>query len=320
FSFANGHSASYAVESYQSLYLKAHHPMEFLVGVANNFGGFYHTEFYLHEAKRIGATIEAPCVNTSEGYCTLHDKRIFLGLRNIKSLEEGAAQLIQNERQRSGPFMDLQDLLRRVPLHMEQARVLARVGALRFTGRSKPQLLWDLAMLHHGRSDVARNEELFMTKVADPKLPELNHYPLADAYDELDLLGFPLCDPFSLVDRPEGHEPPANGFSSAQPEVILARQMGSYLRKRVEMLGYMIHVKATDTHTGQRMSFGSFIDTAGDFWDSTQFPDVAARFPFRGRGVYRLVGHVEEEFGHCSLRTQFMEKLPWRADPRYGEK
>ena len=159
-----------------------------------------------------------------------------------------------------------------------------------------------------------------MTKVADPKLPELNHYPLADAYDELDLLGFPLCDPFSLVDRPEGHEPPANGFSSAQPEVILARQMGSYLRKRVEMLGYMIHVKATDTHTGQRMSFGSFIDTAGDFWDSTQFPDVAARYPFRGRGVYHFIGTVEEEFGHVSVRTQRFEKLPWRVDPRYGEK
>jgi DNA polymerase III alpha subunit len=72
FSFAKGHSASYAVESYQSLYLKAHHPLEFLVAVANNFGGFYHTEFYLHEAKRAGAVIEAPCVNRSEELCTLH--------------------------------------------------------------------------------------------------------------------------------------------------------------------------------------------------------------------------------------------------------
>jgi DNA polymerase III alpha subunit len=55
FSFAKGHSASYAVESYQSLYLKAHHPLEFMVAVANNFGGFYRTEFYLHEAKRAGS-------------------------------------------------------------------------------------------------------------------------------------------------------------------------------------------------------------------------------------------------------------------------
>src|SRR5690606_1305232 len=39
YSFAKGHSASYAVESYQSLYLKAHFPLEFMVGVINNFGG-----------------------------------------------------------------------------------------------------------------------------------------------------------------------------------------------------------------------------------------------------------------------------------------
>ena len=86
------------------------------------------------------------------------------------------------------------------------------------------------------------------------------------------------------------------------------------------MLGYLIHVKSTDTRHGQRMTFGSFIDTAGDFWDSSQFPDVAARYPFRGRGVYRFTGVVEEEFGHVALRTQRFEKLPWRPDPRYGEK
>ena len=96
--------------------------------------------------------------------------------------------------------------------------------------------------------------------------------------------------------------------------------MSSCVGQRVQMLGYMIHVKATTTNAGNYMSFGSFIDPAGDFWDSTQFPQVAARYPFRGRGVYRLIGVVEEEFGHVSLRTISMEKLPWKADPRYGEK
>ena len=96
--------------------------------------------------------------------------------------------------------------------------------------------------------------------------------------------------------------------------------MPAHIGKRVGMLGYMVHVKSTTTHHGERMTFGSFIDTAGDLWDSTQFPAVAARYPFRGRGVYRLTGIVEEEFGHCALRTQSVEKLPWRPDPRYGEK
>ena len=310
FSFAKGHSASYAVESYQSLYLKAHHPLQFLVGVANNFGGFYNTEFYLHEAKRVGATIEAPCVNTSEDYCSLHGTRIVLGLGNVKSLEAEVRQLILHDRQHNGPFRDLLDLLKRVPLHIEQARILVRVGALRFTERSKPQLLWDLALMHRP-ANVSSDVDLFITKVEEPRLPDLQHYPIADSYDELDLLGFPLCDPFTLVDDTE---------ETPRAPRILKRDMLQHIGKRVTMMGYLIHVKTTDTRHGQRMTFGSFIDTAGDFWDSSQFPDVAARYSFRGRGVYRLTGHVEEEFGHVALRTQYFEKLPWKPDPRYGAK
>ena len=341
FSFAKGHSASYAVESYQSLYLKAHHPLEFLVGVANNFGGFYHTEFYLHEAKRAGAVIEAPCVNRSEELCTLqkvtgqhrqyaphavhHDTsapRIFLGLGNVKSLNEASVALILDERRKNGPYTDLEDLLKRVPLGLEQARILVRVGALRSTGRSKPQLLWDVALLHRPAT-VRTSGDLFITKVEEPRLPDLQHFPLADAYDELDLLGFPLCDPFEMVALPEALGPGGEGGSSIAHNgspTIFKRDMAAYVGKRVQMLGYMIHVKATDTHHGQRMSFGSFIDPAGDFWDSTQFPDVAERYTFRGRGVYRFIGVVEEEFGHNSLRTESLEKLPWRPDPRYGDK
>jgi len=235
--------------------------------------------------------------------------RIYLGLSNIKGLESGAVELILHERRRNGAFTDLEDLLRRVPLGQEQVRILARVGALRFTGRSKPQLLWDITLLHRPAT-VAADGDLFVTRVEAPKLPDLQHHPLADAYDELELLGFPLCDPFFLVDPVQ--EDPRAPF-------ILKRDMAGHVGRRVSMLGYLIHVKATDTHHGQRMTFGSFIDTAGDFWDSTQFPDVAARYTFRGRGVYRLTGVVEEEFGHTALRTDRFEKLPWRPDPRYGD-
>lgn len=311
FSFAKGHSASYAVESYQSLYLKAHHPLEFLVGVANNFGGFYHTELYLHEARRVGATIEAPCINRSGLYGSLHGTRIVIGLGNVKGLAEGVAPAVLDERRRNGPFADLADLLRRVPLRVEQARTLVRVGALRFTGRSKPRLLWDLALLHQGAADAPPSGDLFVTTVEPPTLPHLEHFPLADAYDELELLGFPLGDPFALVD--------AVADVPGIPR-IGTRAMPAHVDRRVTMLGYMVHVKATDTHAGDSMTFGSFLDPAGDPWDSTQFPDVAARFPFRGRGIYRLTGIVEAEFGHLSLRTEHLEKLPWKPDPRYGDR
>ncbi len=372
FSFAKGHSASYAVESYQSLWLKAHHPLEFMVAVANNFGGFYSLEFYLHEARRHGAVIEAPCVNVSGELCmlvngdwrmvnggahqspatirqspatnhqppiTIHQSlithhqspAIFLGLANIKSLTAETVQLILHERRRNGPYADLGDLLHRVPLPLEQARILIRTGAMRFTGKSKPQLLWDLTLLHNPAA-VTSDGDLFVSKVEEPLLPELHHYPLADAYDELELLGFPLGDPFSLVECGEWssvngewknntqHVPFTNSHSpfTYSPPTILKQDMPHHIGQRVSMLGYMVHVKPASTRTGEWMSFGSFIDTAGELWDSTQFPAVAARYPFRGRGVYRLTGVVEEEFGHCSLRTQTLEKLAWKPDPRYG--
>ncbi len=241
----------------------------------------------------------------------------------MKSLTDDTVRLILHERHRTGLFKDLEDLLHRVPLPLEQARILIRVGALRFTGRSKPRLLWDLALLHVGPVNAAAMTDLFITKVEEPMLPELHHFPLADAYDELDLLGFPLCDPFTLVEMRSDDQTirkSENGRAGTSSVTILQREMHQHIGKRVLMLGYMVHVKSTDTQRGQRMTFGSFIDTAGDLWDSTQFPSVAARFPFRGRGVYRLTGVVEEEFGHVSLRTQWLEKLPWKPDPRYGDR
>ena len=92
YSFSKAHSASFAVESFQSLYLKAHFPLEFIVAVINNFGGFYDTEIYLHEARRWGAIVHAPCVNHSEYLSCLRGKDIYLGFIHLKDLEEKAAR------------------------------------------------------------------------------------------------------------------------------------------------------------------------------------------------------------------------------------
>ncbi len=68
YSFSKAHSASYAVESFQSLFLKAYFPLEFITAVINNFGGFYHTWVYFNEARRQGANIKLPCVNNGKYY------------------------------------------------------------------------------------------------------------------------------------------------------------------------------------------------------------------------------------------------------------
>ena len=83
YSFCKAHSASYAVESYQSLYLKVHYPIEFMVAVINNQGGFYRTEVYVHETRMSGAAIHNPCVNKSEFETTLYGSDVYLGFMHL---------------------------------------------------------------------------------------------------------------------------------------------------------------------------------------------------------------------------------------------
>jgi DNA polymerase-3 subunit alpha len=58
------------------------------------------------------------------------------------------------------------------------------------------------------------------------------------------------------------------------------------------------------------MTFGNLIDLEGQWINSVQFPNVATRYPFRGPGIYKLRGKVTEEFGHISLETEYLERIP----------
>ena len=88
YAFSKAHSASYAVESFQALYLKAYFPLEYMTAVLNNGGGFYRNELYIHEARMHGAKIIAPCVNESDVVCSIKQKTIFLGLQMINEKQK----------------------------------------------------------------------------------------------------------------------------------------------------------------------------------------------------------------------------------------
>lgn len=297
YSFAKGHSASYAVESYQSLYLKAYYPLEFMVGVINNFGGFYKTEFYFHEARMNGGVIEAPCINESRYLTSIRQNQIYIGFIHLKSLEARIARQIPDERERNGNYSSLDNFLRRIPIGLEQLRILIRIGALRFTGKSKQRLLWE-AMLYYSQARTRKpTAELFDTEPREFPLPVLQRKPIEDAFDEIELLGFPLCDPYDLLDTTERGDTVASE---------LKQKTGKY----IHILGYMVTIKDTRTKTRDYMNFGTFYDYNGEVFDTVHFPEVAKRFPLRGRGFYSIKGKVIEEFGVAAVQVTWMDKLP----------
>jgi DNA polymerase-3 subunit alpha len=143
YSFCKAHSASFAVESFQSLYLKAYYPIEFMVAVINNFGGYYRTEYYFHEARVAGARLHAPCVNRSLYLTTLYGTDIYTGFIHLQGFERTVAHRIVQARASGGDFRDLNDFCRRVDIAPEQLDILIRIGAFRFSGKSKYALMWE---------------------------------------------------------------------------------------------------------------------------------------------------------------------------------
>ena len=306
YAFAKGHSASYAVESYQSLFLKAYYPLEYMVATINNYGGFYRTELYVYEARKHGATIHPPCINKSGYETTLHEEDIYLGLHLLHSFNTETARKILIEREENGPFEDFDSFIDRVPISLEQITVLVRIDAFRFTGKNKRSLLWE-AHLKISKESAKEKfiPDLFRVKKAAYSIPQLENKWEEDAFDQMELLGFPLYSPFSI--STEDHS-----------ESILAKDLLQHEGETVWVSGYLIHSKNTTTSNGKKMFFGTFLDSEGEWLDTVHFPDIAFQYPFRGKGIYRVRGKVIQDYDCVSIEVDYMEKSGVIQDPRYS--
>ncbi|WP_310007107.1 DNA polymerase III subunit alpha [Flavobacterium granuli] len=304
YSFCKAHSASYAVESYQSLYLKVYYPIEFMVAVINNQGGFYRTEVYVHEARMAGATINNPCVNKSEYETTLYGTDVYLGFMHLQSLESKMAYFIVSDRNKNGDFQSLEDFINRIPMGIEGIKILIFIGAFRFTGKSKNQLLVIASLLLNNFKPENRNLLLIQEPVKEYKLPTLERSQFEDAFDEIELLSFPVsCTPFDLLQTKSRGD-------------IMAKDLLACHKKQVRMLAYLISRKQVPTKRGT-MYFGTWIDHEGSYFDTAHFPDSLSQYPFLGGGCYLLLGTVEVDFHFPTITITKMAKMPFIADPRY---
>lgn len=305
YSFCKAHSASYAVESYQSLYLKAYYPIEFMTAVINNFGGFYRTEVYVHEARMSGAKIHNPCINKSDVQTNVAGRNIYLGFQHLKSLQSQIAELIVSEREENGPYQSLEDFINRVPIGIEGIQTLIFINAFRFTGKRKNELLIIARLILINFRPENRSLLLLQEPVKEYKLAVLERSPFEDAFDEIEFLDFPVSvTPFNLL---------KTSFRGD----VMARDLTKHHKKTVRMLAYLISRKHVPTKRGD-MYFGTWIDREGEFFDTAHFADCLRNYPFQGGGCYLLLGKVEVDYHFPTITISKMVKMPFIADPRYS--
>lgn len=305
FSFSKAHSASFAVESYQSLYLKTYFPAEFMVAVINNFGGFYNRELYFRELKKTGVNIHPPCINNSDYPTNIKGQEVYVGLIHVEGLEQALAERILEERRQCGPYLHLEDFCSRISPGAEQLELLIRIGCFQFTGQTKKQLLWKSSLLVRQPGTAAvHNLSLFQPAAVNCELPELAYHQHEDAFDEIDLLGFPLASPFEVLN----HD---------QSAYIPARDFHRYVNQPVTTLGYLVTTKTMRTVKGEPMCFGTFLDREGQFIDTVHFPDSLRQYPFQKGGFYILKGKAISEYNVITLEISQMKKIGYFEDKKF---
>jgi DNA polymerase-3 subunit alpha len=226
-----------------------------------------------------------------------------MGFVHVQNLETITIELILSERKCHGAYRSIHEFIDRVPIGKEQLVILIRLGAFRTLVENKCSLLWE-SQLYLKRVPVRTDSvTLFPTQHKSFEMPVLEYSPIEDAYDEIELLGFPIS--MSLFDLLQ------TGFRGE----VMARELVTRIGKTVRMVGRMVTIKYVRTSKKEIMHFGTFIDCTGNFFDTVHFPDSLKNYPFKGPGVYLILGKVVEEFGFPSLEVEKMAKLPYKPRP-----
>ena len=211
--------------------------------------------------------------------------------------------MIVRERQEHGPYKSLEDFLKRLPIGAESVQTLIFVQAFRFTGRSKQHLLIDARMLGK-RLHAQQQMALFDSPRTPLHLPRLDSTAIEHAFDELEYLGFMVSySPFELL---------KTNFRGP----ILVKDFVAQAGRHIRIAGYLLCIKDVPTLKGM-MNYGTWIDVAGQLFDSVHFPQQLQAYPFSGAGCYLLYGKIVVEFGYPYLEIKKMAKLPMLDDPRY---
>ncbi|MCA1799229.1 MAG: DNA polymerase III subunit alpha [Xanthomonadaceae bacterium] len=171
YGFNRSHSAAYAMLSYQTAWLKAHHPAAFMAAVlSTDMDNTDKVVMLIDECAKLDIAVRPPGINESDfGFTVSGPQEIRYGLGAIRGVGQGAVESLVAERTQNGPFTDLADLCRRVDLHRMNKRVLEAMiksGALDGLGGSRAALMAALPQAvrlaeQHGIAVTTGQEDLF---------------------------------------------------------------------------------------------------------------------------------------------------------------
>jgi error-prone DNA polymerase len=323
YSFCKPHSASFALVSFKSAWLKRHYPAEFMAAVISNQGGYYSTFAYLSECRRLGLEILPPDVNTSEIRCWGRGKQVRLGFMLIKGLSQRAMEAVIEQRKADGAYVSFDDFRRRANLDSSDVRLLIKAGAFdSIEGKAnRAGLMWKLACPSSAtrpalkdRATISPSPLKAAQELRDQgtsRLPLFDDGPIrvpeVPPYDERTLLqqekeifGF-------LISR---H--PLELYQERLRKLDLVRScdLPQHVGKTVQAAGWLITGKIVSTKQKELMEFLTFEDLDGMI-ETVFFPKTYDRYGhmLSRERPFLLRGRVEEDFGAVTMTVEEMKYI-----------
>ena len=277
YSFCKPHSASYAQVSFESAWIKTHHPAVFFASVITNQGGYYPAIAYLGDARRHRLVVRGPDANASVWpFRAEGEQALRVGLMQVRGAIKDEVQELLKERDARGPFEHLNDLLGRVKLSVTTAEALCAAGAF-----------------DHWAPDGDRTRLLWARLGGVP--PGVRPRP-TDLFDRADLemetMGLTLeLHPAALARVRKG------GGPNRAAEVVKPNQ-------RLRFWALVVADKEVSTENDERMQFITFEDETG-LCEAVAFPDAIRRRqrPFRVGEIVCVSGRSTQQDGLAVLEV-----------------
>ena len=284
YGFNRSHGVSYAMISYQTAYLRAHYPVEFYTSLFNaDQGDVERASFLIAEAKKAGIAILPSDINKSSSAFTPEGNNIRFGMLAIKNVGQNIVEAIIAERQKSGPFKNLVDLLQRVDhkdLNKKSLESLLKSGTLESLGIERNNGVLNIENIINFASTLRKSKQLNQTSLFG-KAPvssnalKLKEFPAASSQEKLawekELLGLYISDhPLNQ------HKESMEKFGVKPIKALLSSDYDSEYQGKPKIAGVISQVKKINTKLGQTMAFAK-IEDFNDSMEVIVFSDTLSK-------------------------------------------
>ncbi|MEK7511353.1 MAG: DNA polymerase III subunit alpha [Patescibacteria group bacterium] len=277
YGFNKAHAACYGKVAYQTAYMKANYPVEYMTALLTaDAGDTEQISILAAECERLGIPLLPPDINESGTDFTVAGENkdtIRFGLMSIKNFGQGISEAIMREREANGPFKDLSDFLSRVEsknLNRKSLEVLIKTGALDRFGQRR-HLVDHIELLltfHRDATAEAPQDSLFGSAFAAPTLT------LPPAKEEMSLIEKLSYEKDLLGIYVSGHPLDAHTAMTAKANTTIAQLLADPKAGRPVILPVLTQeVRTFLTKSGEKMAFLKFEDKSGSI-EAVAFPKL----------------------------------------------